>query len=291
MSLVDTFIKNHPVKKLKIKSIDGEYIMGGKSDTGFLIFPGGGQDMYSSYDLIEAYEKDYKVISLSINGFTDLKTYFEFVNTILETEKIKKVIVYGLSLGGFIAQHYVRANKEKIIKLILSHTASTRSKPVIKKVIILGKILYFFLPIIPLNLLKFIVKKNAGKAQSGSSDVKALWKKYSSKENLAKRTQFLKRFGLDFLDRSYLNSFYRLGVDMEKAEKQWNYDEFDSWSKNILIIKTDNDPLAQDDGELKKYYPQAKEYVFNRTGHLTPFIRFEEMKKVIDDFIGQPSPS
>lgn len=285
MLFIDKFVKNHPIKKVRIKNIDGKYIVGGKSKIGFLIFPGGGQDIYSSYDLIEAYEKDYKVISLSINGFDDLKTYFEFVNKILEKEKITKVIVYGLSLGGFIAQHYVRANKEKVIKLILSHTGSTRSQSIRKKVIIPGKILYFFLPIIPLGLVKLLVKKNAGKTQSGSSDVKALWNKYSSKENLLKRMQFIERFGLDFLNRSYLNSFYRLGIDMEKSEKQWKYDEFNSWSKNVLIIKTDSDPLAQDDGELKKYYPQAKEYIFFKTGHLTPFIRFEDMKRLIDEFI------
>lgn len=285
MSFVNKFIKDHPIKSLRINDVIGKYIVGGKSNTGFLIFPGGGQDMYSSYDLIEAYERNHKVVSLSINGFRDLRTYFEFVNAILKKEGINKVVVYGLSLGGFIAQHYVKVNKEKVIKLILSHTASTRSKHIRKKVIIPGKLLYFFLPIIPLGLLKFIVKKNAVKAQSGSSDVKELWHKYSSKINLEKRRQFIERFGLDFLNRTYLNSFYHLGVNMEKAEKQWDYDEFNSWSKNVLIIKTENDPLAQDDGELKKYYPNAKEHTFYKTGHLTPFIRFEEMKNIIDDFI------
>ena len=63
--------------------------MGGKSNIGFLIFPGGGQDMYSSYDLIEAYENKFKVISLSITSFSDLKTFFDFINKVLEIEKNK----------------------------------------------------------------------------------------------------------------------------------------------------------------------------------------------------------
>lgn len=285
MSFVDEFIKKHPKKTLSISNVTGKYISGGKSTTGFLIFPGGGQDMYSSYDLIEAYENKYKVISLSITGFLDLKTFFTFINRILEKEKINKVIVYGLSLGGFIAQHYVKANKKKVIKLILSHTATTKSKPVIKKVMIPGKILHFFLPIIPISLLRYLVKKNAGRIQAGHSNILDLWKKYTSKSCLEKRTEFSKRFGLDFLNREYLNSFYRLGTNMERDEKTWDSNILKDWSKNILIIKAIDDPLAQDDGMLKKYYPKAKEYIFNGTGHLTPFIQFEKMKRVIDKFI------
>lgn len=285
MSFVDEFVKKHPIKSLKTNNIAGEYITGGKGKIGFFIFPGGGQDIYSSYDLIEAYENKYKVISLSISGFSDLKTFFTFINKILEVEKINKVIVYGLSLGGFIAQHYVKANRKKVIKLILSHTATTKSKHVIKKVMIPGKILHFFLPIIPMKLLKYLVKKNAGRVQAGHSNILNLWKKYTSKSNLKKRIEFINRFGLDFLNKEYLNSFYKLGTNMEKEEREWSIDDLKDWSENILIIKALDDPLAQDDGMLKRYYPKAKEYVFNGTGHLTPFIQFEKMKKVMDDFI------
>ena len=285
MTFVDEFIKKHPIKTLTVNNVMGKYISGGKSETGFLIFPGGGQDMYSSYDLIDAHEKKYKVISLSIAGFSNLKTFFTFINKVLEIEKVNKIIVYGLSLGGFIAQHYVRENKKRVTKLILVHTATTKSKTVIQKVIIPGKIAYFFLPIIPLALLRFLVRKNAGKAQAGHSDISGLWKKYSSKINLERRKDFIDRFGLDFINREYLKSFYKLGTDMEREENSWNKDILVGWSKNILIIKTSDDPLAQDDGMFKKYYPDAKEYIFHGTGHLTPFIQFEKMKKVIDDFI------
>jgi len=287
MTYVDEFINRHPVKSLKVNNVVGKYVTGGKGSTGFLIFPGGGQDMYSSYDLIEAYEDRYKVISLSITGFSDLKTFFSFINKVFAIEKINKVIIYGLSLGGFIAQHYARANKKRVIKLILSHTATTKSKAVIKKVIIPGKIAYFFLPIVPISLLRYLVKKNAGEIQAGHLNILGLWKQYSSKTNLEKRTEFSNRFGLDFLNRKYLNSFYRLGVNMEREEKTWNMINLLEWDKNILIIKADDDPIAQDDGMLKRYYPDAIEYIFHGTGHLTPFIQFEKMKKIIDDYISK----
>jgi len=287
MTFVDEFIKKHPIKKFRVNNVSGKYIIGGKNNIGFLIFPGGGQDIYSSYDLIKAYENKYKVISLSITGFSDLKTFFAFINKILYIEKIDKIIVYGLSLGGFIAQHYTKAHQKKVIKLILSHTATTKSKHIIKKIIIPGKIAHFLLPIIPLSFFRYLVKKNVGKIQAGHSNILTLWKKYSSKINFDKRREFTNYFGLDLLNRKYLNSFYRLGIEMEKQEKTWNTNTLGNWSINILIIKASDDPLAQDDGMLKKYYPQAKEYIFCGTGHLTPFIQSKKMIEKINTFLNE----
>lgn len=57
------------------------------------------------------------------------------------------------------------------------------------------------------------------------------------------------------------------------------------WKSKILIIRTDNDPLAQDDGMFKIYYPEAEVVSFQETGHLTPFIQFEKMVEVINLFL------
>ena len=96
-------LKNYLVKRITENNVTGEYLVGGKRTFGFLIFPGDIQTMYSYYDLIEGYEDKFKVISLSINGFTDLAAYFDFVNKILKTKKTNKVVIYGLSLGRFIS--------------------------------------------------------------------------------------------------------------------------------------------------------------------------------------------
>ncbi len=72
---------------------------------------------------------------------------------------------------------------------------------------------------------------------------------------------------------------------MEKNEKNFAHKDLAGWKGKILIIRTDNDPLAQDDGVFKKYYPEAKVVTFKETGHLTPFIRFEEMAEEIGSFI------
>lgn len=59
---------------------------------------------------------------------------------------------------------------------------------------------------------------------------------------------------------------------MEKKEKHFTSRDLSDWKGKLLIIRTDNDPLAQDDGVFKRYYPTARVISFNETGHLTPFL-------------------
>jgi hypothetical protein len=72
---------------------------------------------------------------------------------------------------------------------------------------------------------------------------------------------------------------------MERQEKHFKPGDLRDWIGKILIIRTDNDPLAQDDGVFEEYYPTAQVYTFYKTGHLTPFIQTEQMVKVIKDFL------
>lgn len=285
MEFVDSFIKTHPSRNIQTKYGLREYLVGGKGTNCFLIFPGSGQDALSCYDLIDVFEKQYKVIAINYDRFFSLDSFFEYVNNILKQEKVNKVILYGLSLGGFLAQHYVRKYPSKVDKLILSHSGSTKSKTVIRHVIIPGKILYFFIPIIPQSLLNRLFKPIAGRVQAGQSDIIGLYKKYSTEENLKRRTDFARKTTFSVIDKNYLKTVYSLGVDMQRAEKKFLSSDLSDWKGKIFILRTDNDPLAQDNGMFTKYYPQAIVHTFKNTGHLTPFIRFEEMTEIISKFI------
>lgn len=285
MNFVDTFVKEHQVQRLEVDGVTGEYIVGGNGKIGFLIFPGGGQDPLSCFDLIDCFEKKYKAIAVNFAGFSTISSFFEFINEIFEKEKIEKVIVYGLSVGGFLAQHYALKNPVQVVKIIISHAGSTKSKTIQKRVILPGKVLHFFLPVIPISLLKWLIRKFSGRVQSGQSNIKKLYLKYSTKENFERRSEFAKQFGLNFLNRKYLNSFYNLGIEMLESENNWDNNKLNEISKRMLIIKTDNDPLAQDDGVFSKYYPHARIHIFTDTGHLTPFVQFENMVVIIKEFL------
>jgi pimeloyl-ACP methyl ester carboxylesterase len=285
MDFIDTFIKKHPLKQVEVNKELKEYLVGGNGKSAFLIFPGSGQDAQSCYDLIDAFEKKYKAIAINYDRFYTLDLFFTYVNAILAQEKVEKTYLYGLSLGGFLAQHYVRRYPNMISKLIISHSGTTKSKTIINKVIKPGKLYYFFIPIIPQWFLNKIFKPIAVRVQSGQSNIIKLYEQYSTKENYQRRHDFSKKTTFSMIDKNYLKTVYCLGIEMEKQEKSVNFADFQNWKGKILIIRTDNDPLAQDDGVFKEYYPSAQVYTFHETGHLTPFIQTEKMIEVIDKFI------
>ncbi len=285
MNHIDKFIQDHPVQNIIVGGKERKYIVGGTGNTTLLVFPGSGQDGLSCFDLVDKFEKSYKVIAIYYDNLRSLQEFYNYINVILEKEKTKTLYIYGLSLGGFLAQHYVRKFESKVSKLILSHTSSTKSKTVIRKVVIPGKILHFFLPIIPINLFRNFLIKIGGRVQSGQKDVKKLYEKYSTKENLERRIQHFNKTGFNFLTRDYLESIYHMGIDMEKNEKKFTSNDLSDWKGKILIIRTDNDPLAQDNGIFKIYYPTAEVITYTKTGHLTPFVRFEEMTTEIQKFL------
>lgn len=227
----------------------------------------------------------YKAIAISYTGFYDMDSLFKFVNSVLDKEKIDKVILYGLSLGGFLAQHYIRRFPNKVATLILSHSGSTKSKTVIRKVSRPGKIFYKVMRIIPQKFLNKIFIPVAGRLQSGKSNFRPLYDKYSTKENLDRRIEFSKENTFTMIDKNYIKTVYSLGTEMERLENLFSPNDLNNWRGKILILRTDNDPLAQDDGMFKKYYPKATVVSFKETGHLTPFIRYEEMAKIIQNFL------
>jgi pimeloyl-ACP methyl ester carboxylesterase len=285
MSFIDTFITSHQPKPVIIDGHEKYYVVGGKGKTAFLIFPGSGQDALSCYDLVDEFEKEYKVIAVNYDDIYSVESFFEYIQAILKQERVEKVILYGLSLGGFLAQHYVRRYKESVKFLILSHCGTTKSKTIIRQIVIPGKILYFFIPIIPQKVLNALFKPLAGRVQTGKSHVRKLYHKHASKENLERRYDFARKTTFSFIDKNYIRTLYQIGTDMERLEKNFTSSDLQDWKGKMLILRTDNDPLTQDDGMFLVYYPEASVVTFGITGHLTPFIQFEKMVEEIHHFL------
>jgi pimeloyl-ACP methyl ester carboxylesterase len=285
MDFYSNFVNNHQPKYVIVNGQKRKYLTGGGGKIGFLVLPGSGQDALSCFDLIDKFENKYKVIAINYTGLTSLGNFYTYVNLILKKEKIEKIVLYGMSLGGFLAQHYIRKFPNNVTALILSHTGSTKSKTIKNKVSIPGKILYKFIPLIPQFVLDYFFNLIAGKVQTGQSNISQLYKKYSSQQNLERRKIFIKNSTFSLINKEYLKTVYLLGVKMEKVEKKFSNNDLKNWKGKILIIKTNNDPLAQDNGMFKYYYPNASVYTFEKTGHLTPFIQFAKMVQVIEKFL------
>lgn len=269
----------YKTKRTIIDGVSWEYIVAGKGSRTLLILPGGGQNAQSNWRLIKEFESDYKVIAITIYECNSINELVGAINKILEKERAKKLVVYGLSIGSLMAQSYVKRNKGKVSKLIISHGCAPQSKTYKRKVIVPLVLAKYILPFAPNFVLRYL-SKFAGRVQGQSKKRKIIIEDKISRINKAVNEDFKARHWNKRLIKTWID----LHVDFFKNE---DLDEktFLDWKGKILILRTNNDPLMQDEGWFKKIYPDAKVHTFRETGHLTYYLQFENMVKVLQDFL------
>ena len=272
------------MQSLNIDGIEWEYISTGKGDSTFVIFPGGGQTAQSNFRLIEALKNKYQVISINIYSCDSIDEFNEAVNKILNKEKVRKINLYGLSLGGLLAQSYLSRNKDKVSSIIISHACTPKSITYKNKVITPLRLLKTFLPILPNTLIRWTTRTFARRLQGG--DNKTHFEILSKLRPRIVRLNnlFLQEFRNKYLTKRLLKTWINLHLDFYKNEK-FTSNSFKSWKGQVLIIRTDNDPLMQDEGDFGVIYPKAKVYTLTGTGHLSFYYKFDEIVNEIKRFL------
>lgn len=268
------------VKRLKVNETEWEYITQGKGEQTFLILPGGGQTAQASFQLIEELKDHYKVIAITIYNSASISDCCLAINKILNTENAgKDIVLYGLSLGSLVAQSYLKRNLDKVSKAIFSHSCTPSSKTYKRKVINPLIMLNIFLPLIPDSLIKFFARKFSGAIQGAKSGIK--------NQNSAE-VSTIKYFGEEFhrkyLNKTLLKTWINLHLDFYQNERFITSD-YVKWNGKILILRSDDDPVMQDEGDFEKTYPNITVHTFKDTGHLSYYHKFEETVKVIRKFI------
>lgn len=281
----EDFYSTHPLKRITFDNNKWEYISCGKGKKTLLIFPGGGQTAQINFNIIRELENEYRIIAITIYSVDSIDEFNKAVNKILGDENVGKVYLYGLSIGGLLAQSYLRRNKAKVERVILSHATAPASPSYQKKIIRPLKALRIFLPAIPDKIIKLITKKFARKVQ-GISKNEAIPAPQFDTETMELLKVFTDDFYNNYLDKRLLKTWVSLHLDFYNNEK-FSPDDLNDWNGEILILRTDNDPLMQDDDEFKRLYPNAQVHTFKGTGHLSFYYKFEEMMMVMKKFLKQ----
>lgn len=284
MSLANTFYDTHPLKLFTCDGKSLEYISAGEGAQTILLLPGGGQTAQSNFALIKALETQHKVIALTLY---DVGSIFEFchtINALLDHEKVRRVHIYGLSIGGLIAQSYLWRNKQRVESLIISHACTPESKRYKLKIVIPLRALGIFLPVIPDGLISLFAKLFASKIQRGSSGKLPKDPIMAEPVNKELTAYFTQEFYRKYVTKTLIRTWINLHTDFYLHEK-FAPSDLKDWFGKVLILRTENDPLMQDEGYFVKLYPSANVYTFCGTGHLTFYYQFSKILKHITDFL------
>ena len=123
------FRASHRYRTLDVDGVRWRYLAGGSGEQTVLLPSGGTRlpDMYLL--LIEALERDFRVIAPAYPAGAGLAGLADGLAAILDAEGVRQADVLGSSFGGFVAQTFARRHPERVRRLVLANTGSPAAAP------------------------------------------------------------------------------------------------------------------------------------------------------------------
>ncbi len=187
----------------------------------------------------------------------------------MDAEDVSRASVLGASFSGLLSQALVRRNPDRVANLLLSHTAvlvPERAKTNRRAV----KVAHYLPTTVVRTLLRIIVWLLLTKVQ----EERKFWRSY---------------FGeiLGSLTREFLIGRYQASIDLCENYR-WTPNDLDDWSGKVLIIESDDDPVAHQclRSALKALYPNAQVHTFHGTGHGSDVANPIQYAAIVRDFLG-----
>jgi pimeloyl-ACP methyl ester carboxylesterase len=265
------FRTTHPVKNIASQNHRWNYICCGQGDRVLLLLEGAGAAGEVEFQRILKFEKSRRIISVTYPATAvTMQDLVTGIAAILETENVRKAAVHGHSLGGALAQCFLRAHPEMVSESILANigVASRRR-------IRLARIFGYVLSVLPSALIGTMVKSALGRNLSALPEPERefyreyfaeMVKRYLTKELIINQLRCM----FDFID----NYHFRV-------------EDLKFWGGRVLILEAEDDRgwNASERAALKELYPQANVHTFNQGGHLVGMTKRAEYDEVLSNFL------
>jgi pimeloyl-ACP methyl ester carboxylesterase len=271
---LQSFRSTHGYKHLLLDGVEWEYISCGRGEQTMLLLPGGLTTGESAFQLITAFEQEYRIVAPSYPLSLTMTGLCDGIAHILETERVNQAHVFGGSYGGLVAQYFVRKCPDKARNLILSHTFLVTPK--FETPLRIGnKLLLVF----PRSLFVPLLKARFNKI-------------FLSTLRAAKHPEF--EFWQAYLNEALAsNRLKEVPIHQNRTllelarQPQFTAEDLKAWRGGILIIDSDDDPAitAKYRELLRNTYPQAQKHTFHGAGHVSAIVKREEFISIIRYFL------
>jgi pimeloyl-ACP methyl ester carboxylesterase len=270
------FRSTHPHKHLTVDGVTWKYTSCGQGENALLLLTGGTGIGEAMAMVFSSLENRYRLVSPTYPPVTTIGQLIGGIITILDSEGVGRVSVFGQSLGGMLAQVVVREYPERIDKLMLSHTLTT--SPPVNRAIVLEdqKERERFLriaPFLPLGVIRYISRKRLSRHISAmGTEEGEFWKAYFHEM-------------LSYVTREYLVADFQCMSDFFQ-NYTFSSGDLADWPGEVLILESDNDIIPCSVREaIRELYPRAQVHTFHGTGHMTIVVNREEFVSAVRDFL------
>lgn len=240
-----------------------------------MILNGGGGLAESFFPQILGLSAQFRVIAPNIpHQLKSMEQVIDGLSTLLNALEIPRTHIYGASLGGHIAQVFIRKHYARVRDVILSHTAIPTEKLATKT-----QMQYRMLQVYPSFFIKRIFEQSIRIAIENSPvDI-----------DDRERSFWLTYFDLQYLNRitkSHIVSRAAIARDYFK-NFTFHSSDLSYWDGRILILESAQDELY-DEGErgaLISMYPRAWIHTFDDYTHLATILAYRQSNDLIAGFL------
>jgi pimeloyl-ACP methyl ester carboxylesterase len=267
------FRSTHRPQQIDCGGESWTYYVGGSGDATVILLPGGLGVAEPWFDCMLEWESHFRVVALSYPCIREMRSAVDAIAATFQREGAQKRYLLGTSLGGEIAQAFLRDRPGELDKVILGNTGAANA--------VYGKKLERQLPLTRLfnigflfSLIKLAAKKRAAsilRPYLGESEL-AFWLAYMN----------------DIIENAYTRDLMQsqFNVLIQFARNYGGGIEVSS-STRMLILEADDDTMfsAERRSQLQASYPGASMKTFPNGGHLLAITRRDEYVNAITSFL------
>jgi pimeloyl-ACP methyl ester carboxylesterase len=117
---LEEFRASHPPRSVRTPAGEAWYTVGGTGARTVVVLHGGGSVAEAAHPFVIALERELHVVAIDWPmGATRVDDVIASIVAVLDAEHLQRVSLLGFSLGGMLAQCFVRACAERSEKLVL----------------------------------------------------------------------------------------------------------------------------------------------------------------------------
>jgi pimeloyl-ACP methyl ester carboxylesterase len=269
-----SFRSNHQYRTLDVDGVPWRYLAGGPGGQ-TLLLPAGGTRLPDMYLLlIEALERDFRVIAPAYPAGAGITGLADGLAGILDAEGVAQADVLGSSFGGFVAQAFVARHPERVRRLVLANTGSPAAGP---------------LPVLPLLVrVLAVLPENVVRSVTGWN-----WRRWFVPESPddAPFWNSLLSDVLSRLGKEDLLSGLREMIEFQRLpEVETERSRAAAAAVPVLLIESEHDEAfsPQARAALRARYPSAEVRLFAASGHGVMASRSAEYIETVREFLLRP---